>query len=740
MTVTATTRKQTFPGAGSTGPFTFDFYTFLNNDGTPQITVTKVVDATGVKAVLTTPADYSFTAIGLGLEGGSITLGTALAIGETLVVAGNTSALQPTRYSNQGAFFPESHEYSFDRLTLLNQERFEELSRSPKFSVASSVVNVEIADPVTNAVLTWDSNGNIVNSTSVVGSNLTPTGGTNSSELVDLFGRMKTPYDFGAVGDGVTDDTVAMKAFFGSTAKNLFIAGGAFRITDSLQNGTEVLLSSVDGRKIHGPGVITATDVVLLAVKNTGDGADIQINIDGNTQIANGLENDGAVNVKIHHCFIRNMYRASGASVGILCDMDGVDGSVQVTDNIIFNVNCPTGFARGIGCNADQDMLQPSLIANNIIVGVIGQEGDSITFVSSDSGVYYNWNMTVINNEITTYTRRAIKSQANGYRVAFNKIVNTYTDILDVPNMNAAIDATLGSDYTVQGNELINNLFAAQIKVDADTDVVNNVVIKDNIIRGIGAETTNTMIFADINGANLDISGNKIFCPNFDGNVIVISRVAKGSVINNTIIVDEGSGAVPFQESSCTDIVEFNNISGSSLKSISRSLTIDYENRRVGVNTESPTSVLDVDVGNDSNKAMRLSNPDTTLSSGELVHALEFKQNDASSPDTVHAAIRTYAVGSSGLLEMRIYTRAGEHRLTIDTAGNILPATDDSQDLGSASLQYNDLYFNNRILKGGTQILTSQQAAVADATDAASAITQLNSLLAKLRTHGLIAT
>lgn len=37
-------------------------------------------------------------------------------------------------------------------------------------------------------------------------------------------------------------------------------------------------------------------------------------------------------------------------------------------------------------------------------------------------------------------------------------------------------------------------------------------------------------------------------------------------------------------------------------------------------------------------------------------------------------------------------------------------------------------------------LAASQQAAVADATDAGSVITQLNSLLAKLRTVGIIAT
>ena len=40
----------------------------------------------------------------------------------------------------------------------------------------------------------------------------------------------------------------------------------------------------------------------------------------------------------------------------------------------------------------------------------------------------------------------------------------------------------------------------------------------------------------------------------------------------------------------------------------------------------------------------------------------------------------------------------------------------------------------------GTKVVGAQGAAVADATDAASAITQLNLLLARCRAHGLIAT
>jgi hypothetical protein len=40
----------------------------------------------------------------------------------------------------------------------------------------------------------------------------------------------------------------------------------------------------------------------------------------------------------------------------------------------------------------------------------------------------------------------------------------------------------------------------------------------------------------------------------------------------------------------------------------------------------------------------------------------------------------------------------------------------------------------------GTQILAEQQGAIADATDAATAITQINAILDALQAHGLIAT
>ena len=48
--------------------------------------------------------------------------------------------------------------------------------------------------------------------------------------------------------------------------------------------------------------------------------------------------------------------------------------------------------------------------------------------------------------------------------------------------------------------------------------------------------------------------------------------------------------------------------------------------------------------------------------------------------------------------------------------------------------------FKTALTIAGTKVVGTQEAVIADATDAASAITQVNAVIAALRAHGLIAT
>ena len=144
MTVPAAARKQYFSSiSGSTGPFSWNFRTLIKADGTPNILVTKINGSN--RTVLSYPADFSFTAVALGFSGGSLTLTVAGASGDALLIEGNTPIEQLVRYANEGKFSPERHEISYDQLTLIIQEMFDDVSRSIKFPAEdSSLLSSEI--------------------------------------------------------------------------------------------------------------------------------------------------------------------------------------------------------------------------------------------------------------------------------------------------------------------------------------------------------------------------------------------------------------------------------------------------------------------------------------------------------------------------------------------------------------------------------------------------------------------
>lgn len=79
-------------------------------------------------------------------------------------------------------------------------------------------------------------------------------------------------------------------------------------------------------------------------------------------------------------------------------------------------------------------------------------------------------------------------------------------------------------------------------------------------------------------------------------------------------------------------------------------------------------------------------------------------------------------------------------RITSGTNAALTPGADNTQDLGTAALSWRGVYADTGFYHTGVKVVGAQGAAVADATDAATVITQLNALLARCRAHGLIAT
>ena len=136
------------------------------------------------------------------------------------------------------------------------------------------------------------------------------------------------------------------------------------------------------------------------------------------------------------------------------------------------------------------------------------------------------------------------------------------------------------------------------------------------------------------------------------------------------------------------------------------------------------------------------------VSGNDLIGAVRFAADDGTDLDTRAAEIKaevdgtpgandmpgrlvfsTTADGASSPTERMRITSAGV--LQVADAGNITVGTTTGTKIGTATTQKLGFY-------NATPVV--QPTAVADATDAASVITQLNALLSRLRTLGIIAT
>jgi hypothetical protein len=281
MTVSALPRTKRYNGSGSTGPFTWNFRTLASAD----IRVTRY-NTSNVLTSLNTPTDYTITLVGNGRDGGSLTLTTALATGEKLLIESIVAKTQPTNYNNQADFFPETHGNSFDRITIIAQEIAAVMGRSIAAPAADDEDNLNMTLPLkasrASKVLGFDADGEPAVS-SLTLSDLDSINGSISSIAASVSAASASATAAAAsaaqlVGTSVTSTTI------GTGSKSFTTQGGKFFTVP-----TRVLISSdADPTNRNMFGTVTAYNsttgaltVDIAVVTGTGTFTDWTIRVAG---------------------------------------------------------------------------------------------------------------------------------------------------------------------------------------------------------------------------------------------------------------------------------------------------------------------------------------------------------------------------------------------------------------------------------------------------------------------------
>ena len=197
-----------YSGDGSRTTFGFPFPVLADDD---LLVFLDGVPATGYAiAGLTDPA------------GGEITLVEAPAAGASITLLRRTEGIRETEFVDGGPFRAVAINAELDRVMLLIQENREELGRALRGEPVEGQIDFCLPPSAerANHLLGFDSAGRpmafgpseLPSSGEASGLLVTPSGSTTARALGEHLAALVNVRDFGAIGDGATDDTAAFQA------------------------------------------------------------------------------------------------------------------------------------------------------------------------------------------------------------------------------------------------------------------------------------------------------------------------------------------------------------------------------------------------------------------------------------------------------------------------------------------------------------------------------------------------
>ena len=246
--------------------------------------------------------DYSVALAGTPPSDGSVTLNGGANAGDIVVIEAQALLIQPTVYNPGTAFPADSHEAALDRQTILSSDLAQRLRRAPQFDAVNQVVaatpnhnlnwlmqdfpsltdtKVPMFDPVTKNVVWGDPTvvPGTVDFAAITGTldisgadarilDLTkPFVGAIPRDLIDILSDFKVVTDFGATGDGATDDTSALQAAL-DTAGMIVFPPGNYLISGLLTLSANTCLK---GAGVGVTRLFSNTDHTFFSFEDVGN-------------------------------------------------------------------------------------------------------------------------------------------------------------------------------------------------------------------------------------------------------------------------------------------------------------------------------------------------------------------------------------------------------------------------------------------------------------------------------------
>ncbi len=537
MTISTTQSIVTLGGNGLTDTFDFPFVA----DSAEFIEVT-YTDSSGNITIL---APYQYTlflnppAVGqIWGVGGTVTyplVGSPIENGTTLSIQRLLPLTQETSISNQGDFAPQSIEAALDTLEMQIQQVSARTGQfrgtwatGVLYNFGDYVIDGLNGSDTLNYYMALQTNTSSVWATDLANGYWTVVIDVSNIIAVSIYANVR---NYGATGDGVTDDTAAIQAAIDSQNGTIYFPAGVYIYTQLNVYSKQRWLGDNPGASLLSWEQADKTDVTLRGIVSVGDLSDViwqNLGFRGNLLTQTTSDPSGQ--------YLWGFWLRAGSCERLTWD-----------NCAIYNWGCQSktsGGAIAIGAGAGSGtVIRDIYVRNCEIYDNANVPGIYISGIStySNIGENININSTTFRNT-TNYADQNFIYIVGDSGLNFTG-VNTSGNFFDIQeSIDTCIEINYASDITVNSNEVAvsGNADAIGILLRSETygGTINNNTLRNT---GTGCLTSDgiTLLRQASSEFQSDISivGNTIV--DFGGVPIKVSNQSRGvNIVGNTITGD----------------------------------------------------------------------------------------------------------------------------------------------------------------------------------------------------------